>query len=507
MDYQGNMAVKVMDRIQEVTSLTPTGKEWLIAALDPFHDEELSVTGYPDINVAPSVVQLVKQTVQISCPAGITTGTWDLHVFNVPWWDSQPMWSFGNNVFYNLIDMGGFGPSVFNLGGICAIAVPTGTATWTGTGAPTPSSSVVISSNAVPDVYFDGAARVIAAGFETLNTTAPLYKQGQVIVYRMPQPVPQSLAYSLVDGSTTRTILGLGSYAEVRPPPATPANAQILTGSRTWDAEDGTYNVISFSNLNLPADSDSYCDPMIYNDRNQDTSTAYSVTIPIPVSTTLPGAGNALYSPRLTSLSPVNTSGAYYTGLSLQSTITLSWNVYVERFPSTDELDLATLAKPSAPYDILAQMLYTHALRDMPAGVPQGANGLGDWFAGVASKVLSAVGGIASVIPHPIAKGIGMGASAAGSVMDAFVAPPNSRAVVRGTKSEKKAAQSSPKLETMLMDSVLDKAPNSVDQAQNRRLTNLARRDKAMQQQLQAMSARISAINAKNNGQSRKKRK
>jgi wobble nucleotide-excising tRNase len=99
-----------------------------------------------------------------------------------------------------------------------------------------------------------------------------------------------------------------------------------------------------------------------------------------------------------------------------------------------------------------------------------------------------------------------MGASAAGSVMDAFVAPPNSRTVVRGSKSEKNAAESSSQLETVLMDSVLVKS-NPVDQAQNRRLTNLARRDKAMQQQLQAMSARISAINAKTNGSSRKKRK
>lgn len=454
MDAQGRRAAAWMDHLSRTTTLTEDGKNWLTAAIDPFHDLDIKVQGLPDMVLAPSVVQCVKQTMQISCPASVTSGTWDCHLYTLPWLTATAMSSC--TVYRNTLQAGSLaaGPT---LGGLVAASVATG-------------SDSVVNSNAVPtqclalaDNYVQGSARVIAAGFEVVNTTSKLNAQGQVIAYRQPQPAPRPSTYFYASPAIT-TVLGAGSYSDVYAPPVNPAAALKLAGSRQWDAIKGSYNVCTFSSLDIPADGDAWSDPiMLFNPPGTSLTGAL---IPTPVTG---GSGGSLYNPTQTALYPMNTAGAYYTGLSLETTLSVTLNVYVERFPGALESDLSVLASPSPAYDITALQLYTHALRDMPPGVIQSANGFGDWFAGVAQKVGGAVSKIAGMFPHPVAQAVSQGAGVVSSVAGSFTAPPNSRAPTLTLQKQNKQQKSNqgPSVDDR-QDRMLNKLENKVEQLARR---------------------------------------
>jgi hypothetical protein len=103
-------------------------------------------------------------------------------------------------------------------------------------------------------------------------------------------------------------------------------------------------------------------------------------------------------------------SGAFFTGLNYQSTLTINWNIYIERFPSLYENDLIVLAKPSPSYDPMLFDVYKAISMEMPVGCMQKENGLGDWFRDAVSTVADVVTPVLSMIPHPaaqVAAGIG----------------------------------------------------------------------------------------------------
>lgn len=496
MNASGRRAARYLDYLPKVSTLTEDGKNWLIAALDPFHDLDISPRGYPDINLSPCVMQLVKQTVQFSCPSDITSGTWDLSLFSLPWWTVD---SFCNlPITNNVIDTSTAGSATqYSLGGVTAIACPTGTVSWDPTNGPS-GSGITTTAIGLNDSYFAGASRVVAAGFEAVNTTSKLYKQGQVIVYRQPQPVPTGTAFMHAsDGSSGYVVTGGGSYCRMSPPPGSPQQAMLLIGSRQWEASEGAYCVVTFNSLDLPADGDEWVDPVIQPSEDQGNVPSKGF-VPNPY---IAGAWNS--APQLMSMSPQNMSGMYFTGLSLQTTIAITLNVYVERFPSLDETDLVVLAKPSPAYDVFAQQLYTHALRDMPPGVPQYENGIGDWFAGVVSKVGSVVSKLTGSIPHPIAQAVSAGTGAASAVADAFIAPPNARLPAkqqRKLEETREAAQEAEEMYWLDPSSVSTHQKQSArlpassrDRIQDKRLAKLDRRTEALAQQLSALGRKAKA--------------
>jgi len=86
-------------------------------------------------------------------------------------------------------------------------------------------------------------------------------------------------------------------------------------------------------------------------------------------------------------LDPVHQGGALFAGLSNSTTLTFNTIHYYESFPGLSEPDILVLATPSAEYDSDALNIYSHSLGTMPVGVKVGENGLGDWFAGIVSKI------------------------------------------------------------------------------------------------------------------------
>jgi hypothetical protein len=58
----------ILDKLEKSTALTKDGRDWLIAAADPFHDTEYVVKGYPDVCTAPTIVQSSKDSCNCQFP-------------------------------------------------------------------------------------------------------------------------------------------------------------------------------------------------------------------------------------------------------------------------------------------------------------------------------------------------------------------------------------------------------------------------------------------------------
>lgn len=377
----------MLDRLVRSGELSRAGKEWLVCATDPFHDTETHCTGYPDDNAAPSVVRLVKKTVTIQKPSTVTSGTWDAHIVAYPYLQSV---NLAQRSYRRpaIVDIN-TGTGSFPFGGVTAIGVATGSPTGLPDVIGTASAS--LGQCTLESTFFTGPSRVVAMGFEVTNVTAAIDAQGQVITYRNPYPHQPPQAFSLTDGTS---ITGAQSLVVTPEHPSTPGTAMVLTGSRQWHAKLGCYVPMTFNSIVIPPTGLS--DSSVAHTDDNSTTVAFT---PTP-------AGGALGASNLPQVytAPLNQAGAYFTGLSLTSTLAISLNVWVETFPDVSETDLMPLASPSPCYDVLALELYSAAMRDMPTGVPVGQNGLGDWFAGIVKKVTS----VAKLIPHPVAQGLGV---------------------------------------------------------------------------------------------------
>jgi len=412
---------RMLQRIGEQIGLSDDGKEWLKASLDPFHDNQICCNGYPDTCMSASVVQCVKQSVTIAAPPGITTGTWDLHVAQLPWFSSiQANSTSFPAASTNLLQQNADATSV--VGGLYIMKVPTGT-NYVIAGTAT---NQVNSSMVLPSTYYRGAARVVGSGFEITNTTAAINAQGLVTVYRNPMPMNAfNSTYGIVNSATLNVnAVGAASFVSMPCPPVTLAQSLLLPGSRQWAASEGSYQVCALNTDQLPIQGANYIQPLIYTTNADDTT---QVTDHFAVTAVTNGTSPIAFMAHVepTFWTQFDQSGCIFTGLSLASTLTLNWNVYVERFPSQEDNDLIVLAHASPAHDPKALEFYSIALRFLPVGVPVAENGLGDWFKSVINVASDYIAPIASLIPHPLAQGIATGIRGAKMISDSFDAPPS----------------------------------------------------------------------------------
>lgn len=171
---------RVLSAIAAKTGITEAGKQWLIAALDPFHDAPIHCEGFPDITSSASVVQVIKQSLQVSCPTGITTGTWDCNITLYPFLETIAAASGTTNNY--IANVSQTGNQTCPIGGIVVSSGPTGFTNPIFT----VDTSHVTSGLQCPSTYSNGSCRVIASGFEVINTTSVLNLQGLVTVWRSP---------------------------------------------------------------------------------------------------------------------------------------------------------------------------------------------------------------------------------------------------------------------------------------------------------------------------------
>lgn len=417
----------------EREGLTKEGKAFLIAALDPMHDTQIErLQGWPDVETAASVVRCIKQQVEIKKPAGLPAGTWDCHFVHWPiLHEITGTLSLCTDGLLNPIAAGG-NPSY---GGLQAFAASAGVDMPFNNllSGPVPAGSLSL------DPIFDkGVGRLVGSGFEIYNTTSELYKQGLVTVYRQPQMRDVQGEFLWSDNASAFSQPVACDF--MRLPPSSLSQATLYPGSRSWEAKEGAYVVVPFSGSSNPPRMHKPCTlmatPDLSNTKVGSTGPTNTVWVSVGGQTpTWPNPGSGLYAYNQ-KMEYIHTAGAYFTGLSPETTLTLTWHVYYESFPSADEKEILVLASPSSVYDPLALQLFTQTLNKMPVGVPSPMNASGDWF----WNLVDMIAGLASPIGALVA---GPGGAALGSILGkgaqgvASIAR-NQRATEKAKKKRKK---------------------------------------------------------------------
>lgn len=410
-----------MARQAAKAGLTQCGSEWLIQALDPFHDTARTPTGYPDTNSNASVIQCIKQSYQIVAPNA--TGNFDCRVDMMPWINPITMngaTSNGANSVPPLNLLGQQNPATNTnvvIGGVQIQTAPSGTLLELGN--PTVAGTSLNAANTIPAQYYSGNSRVVSMAMEIVNTTSDLNRQGLVTLYRI--PIPQNDDATTVQlnanaSGDTRNFDGVADVIYIPHPPTSIANAQLFAGTKAWDAAQGTYQVAGFNTPDNPANGLNWSNPAIYLFNQTDPTVIFSRLDRTPngfVTT----AGNTHVGP--VAWTQMDLSGAFFTGLSNSTTLTVNYVVYVERFPTQDDLDLIVVAKRSPEYDIKALEAYSEIYQSLPVGVPFGENGWGDWFDTIANTASSVLG----AIPHPYAQAGALLIKGAKGVKDSFDQP------------------------------------------------------------------------------------
>jgi hypothetical protein len=416
-------ANKAQARLERASLAVGCSKEaiaWMESALDPFPDEERLIAGYPDMISSKSVVQAFREKVTVSTPAGLAGANWDVNIFMDGFFKSVPVVSTSQSA--SIAAQAGQGATPYNLGGVTVRSAAAGTPLY-----------LTTSQNAqqlVPSVSSTIPYRVIACGLEIWNTTAPLYRQGNVIVWRQPRNVGES---GIIAPYSAVPVFGSTKTFFLTNPPETASQALLLGGSKTWAAEKGAYCVGTLAQQEI----DVYANDFI-NLYTGVTGLSNGVTYfpAIALNGTYPYVSGAVQE------TAFNQFGAYFTGLSAQTTLDVTLHYIVERFPPATSTDLVTMASNSCPYDPKALELYSKTVWHLPAGTWVEENGLGDWLSEVAD-VLGNFGVPGMGIAKSVIKGVqGISNSFDNAqrqqVESSYVRPPQPEVVPVATPKKKK---------------------------------------------------------------------
>jgi len=378
---------------EDIKGLTPDGSKWIIEALDGFHDRDIGHRGYPDMSSSKSVVQECKIQFQIAAPAVAVGGNWDCQITAL------------NELCYSFDEQGsGYGsPSqgllqfTGNIYGIAPFIISTNIA---GSDTMPGNYSATFSTATWQGVNFNqflenGPVRCIGQSFEVHNTTAEINKQGTCTVYKMPQNKTLNFWNFQRGGPILEYPIWTSNM-----PPINASSALLLSGSRQWDASEGCLVNCCMNDMSNP-----FCEPANFGHWY---STVSSLPTGIPPITEISAAIGSLskYSTDGQSFAaqslptPFDTSGAFFSGLSNATTLTVTFKLLLEVTPEA-ETDLVTVAQPSAAYDPDALKLYALCIRELPPGVKVADNASGDWFRGILGvirDVAPAFGPLGSVI-------------------------------------------------------------------------------------------------------------
>lgn len=380
--------------LSRVQSLTPGGKSWLIAALDPYHDNQLDLEGLPDQRSAPSVVQLHNQSYNLTVPTSAGGLTWDASVLwtgiNTP----IPVCPDGG-----MMTMASAGLHTFNSASLSSGMSFGALNIWAGAAGSTMTTGAPFTigdlHTSLGSVQTTDRCRLIAVGFEIHNTTADVFKQGSLTVAQLPDCACDATNVQYVGTySTVKHTEGVQADRSFRQA-CTLAPLLQVPGSSTWPASKGAYVIPRM--VSTPQDVKFYgftpsgADkgaisrvPIIYGtDGKVATPEITGVAI---------GAGGEfcyLFKPHApNNFSPVQ---VWLSGLSNQSTLTITLRTVVEYFPAL-ESGLLPGATPSPCYDPKALALYSAIVTEAPYAVQVGQNSAGDYFRRIArimSEVLS----------------------------------------------------------------------------------------------------------------------
>lgn len=395
-----------MAKLVSEKKLSEDGKNWLTLALDPFHDFNHQPAGYPDADGSQTIVSCYQYQRDIAAPAGVP-GNWDCHVFSLPVAAQMAGVAMYSSADWSTI----YTPVAGVFAPICPLNIysnATGTALLPTIPATANASHLGLPAAGALELE-SGVTRIIGMGFEVTNTTADINKQGAVTVYRMPQYSSDTCNGSYSNGAGTR--VAAVQYKRWKQAPANIAEVNLLKGTRTWAAEHGVYATCVQNSVVNPMAQLGTTTAVF--DREEGPPGVVTQIMATPLTEVIGNVGPALstFAGTISKFTPFDTTGAYFTGLSNATTLTVKLKVYVERAPCQSEPEMVVLATPSAALDTTALELYSHAISQLPVAVTVGENGMGDWFRGVLNVLKNVAGDTGSLLT-PFVPGAGIAGKA-----------------------------------------------------------------------------------------------
>lgn len=392
--------------------LSSHSKAWLTACLDPFHDNQLDLEGLPDQRSSASVVQLHVQTYTLSAPAVSAGGNWDAKVsytgFDANVGSIPSIVPVTNGWYAHPFDPAALKTGV-PFGALNIRAVASGAAINVGSAVAGETVAALGSFALNSD-----RGRLIAVGFEVHNTTADIYKQGSVTVAQLPDAAKDSTVVLYkgagIDAFTAQSDLS-ARFGSSRS-----ALAAIPT-SQTWQAREGVYCIPRMTEVQTEPSA-----PELGKRTVMALDTADNVPKTIePIATMIATNGastattGAFLGVRPSGFSPIE---SYFTGLSPETTLTVTFRTFVEYFPGCGS-NLLPMATPSPAYDPAALKAYSLIVREAPYAVAVRDNASGDYFRAILKLISQAAPIVASFTGSyaPAVLAAGRMASAAHSIV------------------------------------------------------------------------------------------
>jgi hypothetical protein len=456
----------------QLPGITKDGKDWLTMALDPFHDSQVPIRGLPDRTNSNSIVEIYTQQYTLSAPAG-TAGTWSAHVFTLPVLASldtglnvRPTGRGSGVLPHHIVGDASALLSVTSdqMGYVCADNSSDASIKCSLVNVHAWDTDVINFFPAPgttawrhPDTiqHFgkggDSMGRVVGAGIEIINNTAPLNQQGACTVSRSPShryvepancwlgntatknPFDTTTASSQLNGDISTV-----SFSTQFGPPASIEAANAFSSTKTWRAAEGCYSVVSFDLDEVPFSAPGRRASAFINTaklENQLTGTTLKSADSLATVTKLfgdpvanDGAVKGKEADPAYEVHCDNTS-IMLTGLSKETTFTIAVRYIIEKAPRILDAggsDLVRLSSPSANYDSVALKAYRHTIALMPVGVPSKYNPLGEYWnhiVGLVAKAAPILSNAIGAIPLPtaqlVSKALGMAGNAASAAQTA----------------------------------------------------------------------------------------
>jgi hypothetical protein len=394
LDYKGGRkGANILKRILDTKQADPRAIRAVMNLCNPFPDDAVTPTGWPDKRSTPSCVMVDTQIFDVRKPsaAGFTAATWNFQVCNFPIAQSTDGYLVEMNPDTGLLT-GVASPACSNVGlfNITASNDPENIPLWH----PTSVNYIsTIASTSVRDLLEKCPSRPVAMGFEVIDVTPELYRGGTCTVYRVPADKAPLMIETNPSASLARCCANY-TFA-----PISPKDVINYSTTKVWGAEDGCYVINTPAQATNPTSHTLPCQMLLGNSAGDD-----------PTLNLTTACSNIMWD--------WNMAGAFFTDLQPQAVFRVTVKTYLEVFPtisSNEPSILLRLARPPVPWSPILDEIISGVLADMPAGCKVDENPLGEWF----TKVLDTVKNWAPTIGNalgtfvPGASMIGQGLGAA----------------------------------------------------------------------------------------------
>jgi hypothetical protein len=414
------MSERETDRVMAILANTNAGRQWLKAATDPFHDFDIPLEGFPDVENGRSVVQCYRRVLTLTRPSGVaSTDNWDASIFWTGLDSATPIKTGKyNQEMPTSTDTSPMAPQMLiagdtqgHFGGTMVVAGPVGHEL-------TPLGYDSTTFNDLLSPFYNnqtalaelpaGRWRLIAGGQEVVNTTAKLYDQGMVTAYRNIDSCERTLM-SFNQLPDTR-VDALARLHTLMPQSISAVNS--LPDSKQWRASDGAYQVFQFRDLEIPTIKTQFGQQLWVP---TDPTITFGPTNAWCLNPLILENGGAANYHHETQTQPC---GLYFTGLHPLASLTVIQKLYIEYFPDISETALVPLARLSPNYDPAVLEAYAVGCRGMPVGVASKMNASGSFWKGmlgVLKNDLPKLGMMLSFVPDPRVQALGKGLTAIGT--------------------------------------------------------------------------------------------